>query len=75
MKTYSKEAISLKVLIFILVLIPFLAQLVALPLVNKMHPIILGFPLLHFWLLIWMVLTPLFTWAVFHIQKTRGELD
>jgi hypothetical protein len=65
----------LKLLIFILVLIPFLAQLVALPLVNKIHPFILGFPLFHFWLLIWMVLTPVFTWAVYKIQKSRGEIE
>lgn len=65
----------LKVLIFVLVLIPFLAQLVALPLVNKIHPIILGFPLFHFWLLIWMILTPICTWIIFLIQKSRGELE
>lgn len=65
----------MKVLIFVLVLIPFLAQLVALPLVNKIHPFILGFPLFHFWLLIWMLLTPVFTWAVYKIQKSRGEFE
>ncbi|MCM2534099.1 DUF3311 domain-containing protein [Neobacillus pocheonensis] len=65
----------LKVLIFVLVLIPFLAQLVALPLVNKIHPFIFGFPLFHFWLLIWMLLTPVFTWAVYKIQKSRGEFE
>lgn len=74
MKTHSKEAAHLKVLIFVLVLIPFLAQLVALPLVNKIHPMILGFPLFHFWLLIWMILTPVFTWVVYKIQKSRGEV-
>ncbi|WML46461.1 DUF3311 domain-containing protein [Neobacillus sp. PS3-40] len=65
----------LKVLIFVLLLIPFLAQLVALPLVNKIHPVILGFPLFHFWLLIWMILTPICTWIIFLIQKSRGELE
>jgi hypothetical protein len=69
------EVIHLKVVIFLLILIPFLAQLVALPMVNKIHPIILGFPLFHFWLLIWMILTPVFTWAVFLIQRSRGEID
>lgn len=65
----------MKAVIFILVLIPFLAQLVALPLVNQIHPIILGFPLFHFWLLIWMILTPVFTLAVYKIQKSRGEIE
>ncbi|MCZ8510905.1 DUF3311 domain-containing protein [Paenibacillus filicis] len=62
-------------MISILLVIPFLAQLVALPLVNKMHPVILGFPLFHFWLLIWMVLTPLCTWGIYRIQKSKGEMD
>ncbi|MDP4084753.1 MAG: DUF3311 domain-containing protein [Bacillota bacterium] len=65
----------MKALIFVLVLIPFLAQLVALPLVNKINPIIAGFPLFHFWLLIWMILTPVFTFIVYKIQKSRGELE
>ena len=65
----------MKVVIFVLVLIPFLAQLVALPLVNKIHPVILGFPMLQFWLLIWMILTPIFTWVIYLIQKSRGGLD
>ncbi|MDP4087335.1 MAG: DUF3311 domain-containing protein [Bacillota bacterium] len=65
----------LKVVIFLLILIPFVAQLLMLPLVNKIHPIIFGFPLFHFWLLIWMILTPIFTWFVFLIQKSRGEID
>ena len=65
----------MKEVIFVLVLIPFLAQLVALPLVNKIHPIIMGFPLFHFWLLIWMILTPVCTWIVYLIQKSRGELE
>lgn len=65
----------MKIIIGILLAIPFLAQLVALPLVNKMHPVIFGFPLLHFWLLIWMILTPLFTLAIYRIQKGRGDLE
>lgn len=65
----------MKPLIVVLVLIPFLAQLVALPFVNSIHPIILGFPLFHFWLLLWMILTPVFTWAIYKIQKSRGEIE
>jgi hypothetical protein len=65
----------MRAVIFVLALIPFLAQLVALPLVNKIHPLILGFPLFHFWLLIWMILTPIFTWFIYLIQKSRGGFD
>jgi hypothetical protein len=62
-----------KTCIVILAIIPFIAQLVALPLVNKIHPLILGFPLLHFWLLLWMILTPLFTMSIYMIQKSKGD--
>ncbi|WCK54473.1 DUF3311 domain-containing protein [Aneurinibacillus sp. Ricciae_BoGa-3] len=62
-------------LIVLLVAIPFLAQLVALPFVNHIQPIIIGFPFLHFWLFIWMLLTPVFTWAVYRIQKAKGDVD
>jgi hypothetical protein len=75
MKTYSKEAIYLKVVIFLLVLIPFIAQLLALPLVNKIHPFVIGFPLFHFWLLLWMILTPICTWIIYLIQKSKGAFE
>ncbi|MCL6597548.1 DUF3311 domain-containing protein [Alicyclobacillus macrosporangiidus] len=59
--------------VFFLFIIPFLAQLVALPWVNRIHPMVLGFPLLHFWLLIWMLLTPLFTLAIHWILRKEAE--
>ncbi|UOF89080.1 DUF3311 domain-containing protein [Fodinisporobacter ferrooxydans] len=62
-------------LIVLLVIIPFVAQLIALPLVNHMHPVIMGFPLFHFWLLIWMILTPLCTWGIYRIQKQQGGIQ
>jgi hypothetical protein len=63
------------ILIFILAVIPFIAQLIALPLVNRIHPLILGFPMLHFWLLLWMILTPLFTLGIYRIQKSSGGVE
>lgn len=64
-----------KSFVFILAVIPFIAQLIALPFVNRIHPFILGFPFLHFWLLIWMLLTPLFTWGIYQLQKLKGGLE
>jgi hypothetical protein len=49
--------------------------LVVIPWVNHIYPIIFGFPFFHFWLLLWMILTPLFTFAVYRIQKSQGEID
>lgn len=64
-----------KFYVFLLLIIPYLAQLVVLPWVNKIHPIILGFPFLHFWLLLWMILTPFFTFGIYRIQKSEGGFD
>jgi hypothetical protein len=68
-------AVMRQFLIFLLVVIPFVAQLVVIPWVNHIHPMILGFPFFHFWLLLWMILTPLFTFAVYQIQKSQGVID
>ncbi|SFV04217.1 DUF3311 domain-containing protein [Alicyclobacillus macrosporangiidus] len=59
--------------VWILFIVPFLAQLVALPWVNRIHPMVLGFPLLHFWLLIWMLLTPLFTLAIHWVLRKEEQ--
>ncbi|MGO4275475.1 DUF3311 domain-containing protein [Paenibacillus sp. TAF58] len=64
-----------KFILFILLVIPFVAQLIALPLVNRIHPLIFGFPLFHFWLLLWMILTPLFTLGIYQIQKRSGGFE
>jgi hypothetical protein len=61
-----------RAIVFVLFIAPFIAQLVALPIVNKIHPIVLGFPFLHFWLLIWMLLTPLFTYLIHLILKREA---
>ncbi|MFC5449002.1 DUF3311 domain-containing protein [Paenibacillus aestuarii] len=64
-----------KIIIFVLAIIPFIAQLIALPLVNRIYPFIFGIPLLHFWLLLWMILTPFFTLTIYQIQKRSGGLN
>jgi hypothetical protein len=38
--------------------IPFATLVMALPLVNRLDPVILGLPFLLFWILLWVVLTP-----------------
>ncbi|MDQ0245567.1 hypothetical protein J2S09_003144 [Bacillus fengqiuensis] len=66
---------KVKFAIFLLVLLPFISQLVVLPFVNRIDPIILGLPFLQFWLFLWIVLTPICTWGIYHIQKSEGSLD
>ncbi|MED2974990.1 DUF3311 domain-containing protein [Fictibacillus sp. B-59209] len=63
-----------KFLLILFIVLPFLAQLAILPFVNRIGPIILGLPFLHFWLFLWIVLTPICTLGIYHLQKSKGGL-
>jgi len=52
--------------------IPALALTAALPLVNRIEPIVLGFPLLLFWITAWVAATPLFLWVAYLVER-RGR--
>jgi hypothetical protein len=67
--------VNKKFKIFILVLIPLLAQLVFFPFVNKATPIIIGMPLLQFWCGLWIILTPVCSYLIYKIQKSEGGLE
>jgi Protein of unknown function (DUF3311) len=76
LKTPKKErSIMKKILLVLLIVLPFLAQLVVLPFVNRIDPIILGLPFLQFWLFLWIVLTPFCTFGIYQLQKSQGGLD
>ncbi len=49
--------------------IPFVTMVFALPLVNRIEPVILGMPFLLFWLLVWVVLTPVILFAAYVCEK------
>ena len=53
--------------------VPFLALVLALPLVNRLRPMILGFPFLLFWILLWILLTPLFLWGAARLEERREK--
>ncbi|MFN2745722.1 MULTISPECIES: DUF3311 domain-containing protein [Bacillus] len=59
-------------LIAILFFIPFIGQLVLLPFVNRIEPVIFGLPFFHFWLVLWIVLTPLITFVIYRLEKSGG---
>ncbi|MBL0385158.1 DUF3311 domain-containing protein [Tumebacillus sp. ITR2] len=67
--------ISPKILIASLALLPFVAQLLVLPWVNRIDPVILGLPFLQFWLFLWIVLSPLCTYSIYRIQKAQGRFE
>jgi len=56
-------------LALILGAIPFLTLVFALPLVNRIHPVILGLPFLLFWILAWVMLTPVLLFAAYKLEK------
>lgn len=59
----------------ILVVLPFILMLGALPFVNRIDPIILGLPFLHFWLFLGMILTPICTFVIYRLQKSEGSIE
>ncbi|MDI6563239.1 MULTISPECIES: DUF3311 domain-containing protein [Bacillus] len=63
-----------KALIIILILLPFV-QLALLPLVNRIEPIMFGLPFFHFWLLLWIIVTPLCSFGIYQMQKKDGGLE
>ena len=55
-------------------LVPVVALLAGLPFVNRLHPVVLGLPFLLFWILGWVLLTPLFLGLSYLIIE-RGRDD
>jgi hypothetical protein len=45
--------------------VPALALVAGLPFVNRLEPIVLGLPFLLFWILAWVLATPLFLAAAY----------
>ena len=53
----------------VLAAIPVAALTVAVPLVNRVDPRILGLPFVLFWILAWVFITPLFLVAVGRLER------
>lgn len=49
--------------------IPFITLVFALPLVNRIEPVVLGMPFLLFWILTWVVLTPGILFVAYLLEK------
>jgi hypothetical protein len=55
----------------VLACIPVLAMTFAIPLVNHVEPRVLGMPLLLWWIVAWILLTPLFMGAAYRLEERR----
>ncbi len=49
--------------------IPFITLVFALPLVNRIHPMILGLPFILFWIISWVILTPPILLLAYILEK------
>ncbi len=55
--------------------IPFLTLVFALPLVNRIKPMVLGLPFILFWILTWVILTPLILFFAYLLEKKFNPPD
>jgi fatty acid desaturase len=53
----------------LLALIPFLGACFTVALWDRVHPFVLGLPFNFFWLILWILLTPLCLWGAYHFEK------
>ncbi len=49
-------------------LIPFFAVCFSVPLWDRVHPMVLGLPFNLFWLVLWILITPLVMWIAYRIE-------
>jgi hypothetical protein len=58
-----------------LALIPLTAMCLTVPLWDHIYPMPLGLPFNLFWLICWIVLTPLLMWGAYRIEAGRHRPD
>jgi len=52
--------------------VPFVTLVFCLPLVNRVKPVILGLPFLLFWIVFWVLATPLALYLADRAKKKSG---
>ena len=52
-------------------LIPFAATCFSVALWDRVYPIVLGLPFNFFWLISWLLLTPLCMWGAYRLEAPR----
>jgi len=53
-------------------LIPFVAICFSVSLWDRVYPMVLGLPFNFFWLISWLVLTPLCMWGAYRLEAPRA---
>ena len=57
----------------LLAVIPFTAMCFSVSLWDRIEPMVLGLPFNLFWLMSWIVLTPVCLWGAYRIETARGR--
>jgi len=55
--------------------VPFLMLVFALPLANRVEPMILGLPFILFWIMFWIVLTPPLLFLAYRAERHINGSD
>lgn len=53
--------------------VPFVGICFAVPLWDRIYPMVLGLPFNLFWLVLWTLLTPLCLWGAYRLEVPRAE--
>jgi Protein of unknown function (DUF3311) len=56
-------------------LIPFATMCFLVPLWDRVEPMVLGLPFNLFWLISWIVLSPVCLWGAYGVEKMRDRKD
>jgi len=56
-------------------LIPFAATCFSVALWDRVYPMIFGLPFNFFWLILWLMLTPLCMWGAYRLEVRRSADD
>lgn len=57
-------------------LVPFAAVCFSVSLWDRIYPMVLGLPFNLFWLILWILLTPLFMWGAYRVEvSSAGDRD
>ncbi len=54
-------------------LVPFAAVCFSVPLWDRVEPLVLGLPFNLFWLILWILATPLVMWLAYRIETKGGR--
>jgi hypothetical protein len=57
----------------LLALIPFAAICFSVSLWDRIYPMVLGLPFNFFWLISWLLLTPLCMWCAYRLEAPRAS--